>query len=59
MSVGNYTQAERKIVYKIKDLQTRMAYHRKKYLDYDVKKQVLIHSLKGKYKPGTHRKKRR
>ena len=28
----------------------RMAYHRKKYLDLDVKKQSLISLLKGKYK---------
>jgi len=45
-----YTAQEKLVARKIGTISERMAYHRKKYLDLDVKKQSLISLLKGKYK---------
>lgn len=54
-----YTADEIKIVRKIKDCQTMMSHHRKKSLDWDTKRIILIHSLKGKYIPKYNKNKQR
>jgi len=50
IGLSKYTKDERQIVRRINYLQQRMAMLRKKYLESDIKVNVLIHSLKGKYK---------
>ena len=49
MGFGKYTKEERKIVYKISDLMSKIVYHKHKLTELCLKQIDLIASLGGKY----------
>jgi len=54
MGFGKYTTDERKIVYKISDLMSKLSYHRRKSIEFSKGIKELIDQLGSKYEVKNH-----